>query len=449
MYAAFGVSSPFWPAFFETKALTAQQIGFILAAGMLVRLVMGPLIGRLADVSQRLRAVLAACAALAATVTAAFSISDTFSTLLTVALLQAATLAPMASLADALAVNVARPRLAGKTFEYGWLRGSASAAFVAGTLVVGQLISRINFMPMIWMNVALLAATAGATSLLPRAHQSRSHVIRSRGFAGVDGLIRMPRFRIVILVSALVFGSHALHDAFSVIRWSGAGIDTAMISLLWSEAVAGDCLSFSWSSIGQEIRGPWRCYARRFSWSCTVVGCGRSHVGLVAVDFATLAWTHFCAASSCVHAGHGGSCPNSSIGDGANSLRFRHRDRDRRAYLVIRQLVRLVWGSLIFCNGSSLRSRAPICLVRSLREYRELRGARYRHVDMSRMAQKRVSTAFTETTRRPGTGHAPRLGCSWHPCLRGLHRVVRVGNREPTFETRQAVWSIHRPRALA
>jgi MFS transporter, PPP family, 3-phenylpropionic acid transporter len=244
MYAAFGVSSPFWPAFFETKALTAQQIGFILAAGMLVRLVMGPLIGRLADVSQRLRAVLAACAALAATVTAAFSISDTFSTLLTVALLQAATLAPMASLADALAVNVARPRLAGKTFEYGWLRGSASAAFVAGTLVVGQLISRINFRPMIWMNVALLAATAGATSLLPRAHQSRSHVIPSRGFAGVDVLISMPRFRIVILVSALVFGSHALHDAFSVIRWSDAGIDTAMISLLWSEAVAAEVIVF-------------------------------------------------------------------------------------------------------------------------------------------------------------------------------------------------------------
>ena len=42
MYAAFGVASPFWPKFFETKALTSQQIGFILGAAMLVRLAAGP-----------------------------------------------------------------------------------------------------------------------------------------------------------------------------------------------------------------------------------------------------------------------------------------------------------------------------------------------------------------------------------------------------------------------
>lgn len=27
LYAAFGVASPFWPKFFEAKALSAQQIG--------------------------------------------------------------------------------------------------------------------------------------------------------------------------------------------------------------------------------------------------------------------------------------------------------------------------------------------------------------------------------------------------------------------------------------
>ena len=32
MYAAFGVASPFWPKFFETRGLTSLQIGFILAA---------------------------------------------------------------------------------------------------------------------------------------------------------------------------------------------------------------------------------------------------------------------------------------------------------------------------------------------------------------------------------------------------------------------------------
>jgi PPP family 3-phenylpropionic acid transporter len=35
-----------------------------------------------------------------------------------------------------------------------------------------------------------------------------------------------------------------MHDAFAVIRWSEAGIGPAMISVLWSEAVAAEVLMF-------------------------------------------------------------------------------------------------------------------------------------------------------------------------------------------------------------
>src|SRR5438270_275608 len=127
MYAAFGVASPFWPKFFETRALTSQQIGLILAAAMLVRLAAGPVVGRLADLSGALRLVLATCAALAAGTAAALSLANTF-----------------------------------------WL----------------------------------------------------------------------------LLFIALVYGSHAVHDAFAVIRWSDAGIDTSVISVLWSEAVAAEVIVF-------------------------------------------------------------------------------------------------------------------------------------------------------------------------------------------------------------
>jgi len=48
----------------------------------------------------------------------------------------------------------------------------------------------------------------------------------------------------VILVSALVFGSHAVHDAFAVIRWSDAGVSTSAISFLWSEAVIAEVFVF-------------------------------------------------------------------------------------------------------------------------------------------------------------------------------------------------------------
>ena len=57
-------------------------------------------------------------------------------------------------------------------------------------------------------------------------------------------LLRIPRFRIMILVSSFIYGSHAMHDAFAVIWWSSAGIEPSTISVLWSEAVAAEVVVF-------------------------------------------------------------------------------------------------------------------------------------------------------------------------------------------------------------
>lgn len=245
LYGAFGVASPFWPKYFETRALNAEQIGMILAAALLVRLVAGPPIGMCADFMQSLRFVLACCAALAAATAVALLRADGFWLLLIVALVQAAALAPTTSIADALSVNAARPQLAGRPFEYGLIRGVASAAFVCGTLIIGQLISPNDLTRVIWLNAALLIAAAGATALVPRVSVSSArHAGGAQVAHEVRKLLALARFRNLILVSALIYGSHAMHDAFAVIRWSNAGIGTAVISVLWSEAVAAEVIVF-------------------------------------------------------------------------------------------------------------------------------------------------------------------------------------------------------------
>ncbi len=61
MYAAFGVSSPFMPAFFEQRGLGAKQVGILFGLGTAVRLVSGPLVGRIADLTEARRTVLAIC----------------------------------------------------------------------------------------------------------------------------------------------------------------------------------------------------------------------------------------------------------------------------------------------------------------------------------------------------------------------------------------------------
>src|SRR5262249_3503544 len=79
------------------------------------------------------------------------------------------------------------------------------------------------------------SATAGAT-------------IRMGGggsaFTGVSELLREPRFRRLLLVAALIYGSHAMHDTFAIIRWDAAGIGSTSASILWSESVAAEVIVF-------------------------------------------------------------------------------------------------------------------------------------------------------------------------------------------------------------
>jgi PPP family 3-phenylpropionic acid transporter len=245
LYAAFGVASPFWPRFFETKALGPQEIGIVLAAAMVTRLVAGPMVGMFADRAGSLRFALAICTALAAASAAALWWAHSFALLLFIAVIQAASLAPTTSLADALSVNAARPRLDEKEFEYGWIRGAGSLAFIFGTLTIGQLISPTDVTPIIWMNLSLLVVAAASTALLPPVVARSSPLSEGSSLNGELGeLLRISRFRLMIMVTSLIYGSHAMHDAFAVIWWSAAGIGPSAISILWSEAVAAEVIVF-------------------------------------------------------------------------------------------------------------------------------------------------------------------------------------------------------------
>src|SRR5262245_14133260 len=246
MYAAFGVASPFLPAFLETRGLDPERLGVVFAAGTAIRLVSGPLCGRLADLTQAIRGVLAACGTAAALVALGLWSARGFWSVLMISLLQAAALAPTTTLADALALGAASPRGVEARFEYGWVRGTGSALFIAGTLVRGQVIGRWGLASIVVRQATFLAASAGAAMLVPEPSRSEiaptAAAIPVRG--GIGQLLRMPAFRRVMLVSALVLGGHAMHDAFAVIRWSAAGVTPAMTSVLWSEAVAAEVLVF-------------------------------------------------------------------------------------------------------------------------------------------------------------------------------------------------------------
>jgi PPP family 3-phenylpropionic acid transporter len=246
MYAAFGVASPFLPAFLTGRGLPPEQLGLVLGAGTAVRLLTAPLAGRIGDLIQALRVVLVVCIALAAAVTLGYLAGHGFWLLLGVSLLHAAALAPITILADALAVGSASPPASSgqRGFEYGWVRGTGSAAFIFGTLVSGQAVSAFGLDLIVWLQALLLGVAAFAAILVPELiHPVTANTVRAPA-GGVLMLLRLPLFRNLVLVAALILGSHAMHDAFAVIRWSTAGISPGTASLLWSESVAAEVLVF-------------------------------------------------------------------------------------------------------------------------------------------------------------------------------------------------------------
>jgi PPP family 3-phenylpropionic acid transporter len=246
LFSAFGFVSPFLPAFLAGRGLGPEELGFVLGAATALRLVCGPIAGRLADRLQAFRGELAVCAILAASAALLYLAAHEFWTMMAVGLLQAAALAPLVPLADALSLAHARPQQNTAGFEYGWVRGVGSAAFVAGTLLAGQAADGYGLSAIIWLSATALLATPIAVSFVPpfpaKVARDNSHgEIPHRPWLT---LLRQRAFVRVTLVAALVLGSHAMYDSFAVIRWTQAGISPATVGVLWSVSVVAEVLVF-------------------------------------------------------------------------------------------------------------------------------------------------------------------------------------------------------------
>src|ERR1700761_4219767 len=217
MFAAFGAASPFLPALLHQRGLGPSEIGAVLAAGTAIRLITGPVISRFADRFGKHQQILTAVLAMAAFIAFGYLLPAGFAIFLIVSVAHASALAPIVPIADAMTLAAAPGR-----FQYGWVRGGASAAFVV-------------------MSGTLLALAAVAALWLPRDALDRPSAPRR---ADVRALLAAPGFLPLLALAALVMSSHALHDGFEVIRWADGGIGPGAAGLLWSEGVLAEVIVF-------------------------------------------------------------------------------------------------------------------------------------------------------------------------------------------------------------
>jgi MFS transporter, PPP family, 3-phenylpropionic acid transporter len=240
LFSAFGVISPFLPAFFGERGLTKQQIGLAIGLGTAVRLVSGPIIGNLADKKRAWRAALCACAGIAGALGLGYLWAHHLAAVLAVTLAQSILVAPLVPIADAMALSASR---SATRFEYGWVRGTGSAAFIAASIAAGYAADSFGLVVCVVLNAVLLGITAASARPLPNIPMQVTRPGDAR-LGSIRFLLNLLAFRRLLLVGALVLGSHALHDTFAVIQWRDAGISTATASLLWSESVAAEVFVF-------------------------------------------------------------------------------------------------------------------------------------------------------------------------------------------------------------
>ncbi len=247
LYAAFGVQSPFLPALLDDRGLHPDEIGLVMAASTAIRVLAGPAAAHAADRWRRHGMGLCAYATAAAIAGVGYLAISGFRGVMIVALVHAVALAPIVPVSDALATTAAQQsEVTRGRFDYGWLRAGGSAAFISGTFLSGWAASRTGLSSIIWISGLFLLVGGGTGLLLPRLGDARSagSEFRTPAFHDCAALLRLAPFRRILVIAALVEGSHALNDSFSVIYWRSVGISLGTVSFLWSESVMAEVLVF-------------------------------------------------------------------------------------------------------------------------------------------------------------------------------------------------------------
>lgn len=254
-FVAVGITLPFLPAVLTARGMSPQEVGVLLATASAVRLVAGPLGGRLADALGDPRLVLAVGAGIAALAACGLLLPAGFALLLLVMALHSAAFAPVVPLSDALAVTASRGASAstasrgGGGFDYARVRAAGSIAFMLAAIACGQAVAWAGIDAAVWLLIGGLAATSLAALALPGAQRgspSRASRAAPRGWAGFFAPLRIPAMRRLLLVSALIQGSHALYYGFGTLHWQAAGLGAGLIGALWAAGVLAEIALFLW-----------------------------------------------------------------------------------------------------------------------------------------------------------------------------------------------------------
>ncbi len=234
-----GISMPFMPVWLAAKGLDSREIGIVLAAPPIVRLMVAPVSTRIADRYGVLRRAIVGASVASVAGFALIGLSAGFPAILLTFVLAAMVAAPVLPLTDAYALR----GLAGRLQAYGSVRLWGSVAFIAANLAGGVLLDLIPPHDIIWALVATLALAAAVAIGLERLAPERPEAVDAPATA--PSLWRSPAFVGIVLGASLIQASHAVMYGFATLQWNAKGIEGPAIGALWALGVLAEIALFA------------------------------------------------------------------------------------------------------------------------------------------------------------------------------------------------------------
>lgn len=242
-FFAYGVYLPFWSLWFKEQGVSSTDIGLLVGIGLATRcvanMVITPRIHKAEHIMPALRWL-----SFAALIFVGFHFftGGSFWLMALATVLFNLCCGPVVPLSDALANYYARLKM----LDYGRTRLWGSIAFIAGSTVVGYLISlystdMILYTALVGVFVSLLLSMRSA-NVMP--------VTRSEHYSERPKLTQLLTDGPVVkflLLAALIQGSHAAYYSFSAIYWQQAGHSEEIIGYLWSLGVVSEVAVFALS----------------------------------------------------------------------------------------------------------------------------------------------------------------------------------------------------------
>lgn len=235
--AVTGIQVPFIPLWLESRGLDARAIGVILAAPIVVRMFIVPIINRLADRSDNARGALIIATFSSALCFAIIGFSSDFAAILLTFSFAAIAFTPIGALTDAYALKGLEGR------RYGQVRLWGSVAFLIANLSAGWLLTVIAIGSIIWVIVLAMAVMGLFAFLLlpldaaPAAQQADA--------AHVPHLWLSPRFIVIAAAAGLIQSSHAIYYGFSALDWTAKGFGSDAVGILWAIGVGAEIVLFA------------------------------------------------------------------------------------------------------------------------------------------------------------------------------------------------------------